>query len=75
MFYAHAIKIMKPFLKKIVFRFSFAGMFFMLPLMSFGFDKGQPFPDRHFPALEDGTPVSLTDYQGQKVVLHVFASW
>ena len=39
------------------------------------FQVGQPFPDLTLPALEDGRPASIRDYRGQKVVLHVFASW
>jgi len=36
---------------------------------------GKPFPNLVLPALEDGSPRSLLDYRGRKVVLHVFASW
>ena len=36
---------------------------------------GQPFPDIAFPSAEDGTPMSIASFRGQKVVLHVFASW
>ena len=36
---------------------------------------GQPFPDLLLPSLEDGSPMSLTDYRGEKVMLHIFASW
>jgi len=39
------------------------------------FQVGQPFPDLTLPALDDGRPASMRDYRGQKVVLHVFASW
>ena len=39
------------------------------------FPLGQPFPDLTLPALEDGRPASIRDYRGQKVILHVFASW
>lgn len=39
------------------------------------FQVGQPFPDLTLPALDDGRPASIRDYRGQKVVLHVFASW
>jgi peroxiredoxin len=34
-----------------------------------------PFPDITLPALEDGRPLSLRAFRGQKVILHVFASW
>ncbi|MEE9217567.1 MAG: hypothetical protein V3U98_00715 [Acidobacteriota bacterium] len=36
---------------------------------------GQPFPALVLPGLEDGRPLSLADFRGQKVLLHVFASW
>ena len=36
---------------------------------------GQRFPDFTFRSMEDGSPVSMADYRGKKVVLHVFASW
>ncbi len=36
---------------------------------------GKPFPSRVFPSAEDGSPQSMSSYAGQKVVLHVFASW
>lgn len=50
-------------------------LFFMLTTMSHGFQKGAPFPVLSFPSLEGGQPVSMEDYSGEKVVLHVFASW
>lgn len=40
-----------------------------------GFEVGSPFPSVAFPSLEDGHPMSLADFRGQKVILHVFASW
>ncbi len=36
---------------------------------------GEPFPGLVLPALEDGTPLSIAAFRGQKVILHVFASW
>ncbi len=39
------------------------------------FQVGEPFPDLTLPALQDGRPASIRDYRGQKVILHVFASW
>ena len=39
------------------------------------FQVDQPFPDLALPALEGSRPVSIRDYRGQKVILHVFASW
>jgi len=36
---------------------------------------GHPFPDLTLPTLQDGQPVSLRDFRGQKLILHIFASW
>ena len=36
---------------------------------------GQAFPDLVLPSLDDGRPLSLADFRGKKVILHVFASW
>ena len=38
-------------------------------------EVGQPFPDLALPSVSDGTPMSIADFRGRKVVLHVFASW
>lgn len=38
-------------------------------------EVGEAFPDVRLPALDDGRPVSLARFRGQKVILHVFASW
>ena len=40
-----------------------------------GFEVGQPFPTLSFPTLEDGRPSSIADFRGQRIILHVFASW
>jgi hypothetical protein len=40
-----------------------------------GFEVGQPFPDLVLPSLEDNAPLSISDFRGQRVILHVFASW
>jgi len=40
-----------------------------------GLEVGQSFPGIKLPSLEDGRPRSLADFRGQKLVLHVFASW
>lgn len=42
---------------------------------SLGFEVGKRFPTLSLPALDDGRALSLADFRGQKVVLHVFASW
>lgn len=39
------------------------------------FEVGEPFPDLSLPSVEDGRPLSLASFRGQKVLLHVFASW
>ena len=39
------------------------------------FKVGQPFPDIVLPALKNGQPGSVTDFRGQKLILHIFASW
>ncbi len=36
---------------------------------------GEAFPDLVLPSLEDSRPVSLAEFRGEKVILHVFASW
>jgi hypothetical protein len=38
-------------------------------------EAGQPFPDIVLPSLQDGSPASLAQFRGKKVLLHVFASW
>ena len=38
-------------------------------------EAGQLFPDIVLPSLEDGSPASLAQFRGKKVLLHVFASW
>jgi hypothetical protein len=36
---------------------------------------GQPHADFTLPAIDDGRPVSLSDFRGKKVLLIHFASW
>jgi len=36
---------------------------------------GEAFPALVFPSLDDGKPMSITDFHGSKTVLVVFASW
>ena len=38
-------------------------------------EMNQPFPDLLLPDLETGQPSSLAKYRGERIVLHVFASW
>lgn len=37
--------------------------------------EGEPLTSLTFPRLSDGSPASLSEFQGQKLVLHIFASW
>ena len=36
---------------------------------------GIPFPSLLLPSLDDGSALSVTSFRGQKLVLHIFASW
>ena len=36
---------------------------------------GEPFPSFALPSLATGEAVSISDYRGKKLVLHVWASW
>ena len=45
------------------------------PELPYGFHVGEPFPTLAFPALDDGEPTSIADFRGQRLILHVFASW
>ncbi len=38
-------------------------------------EVGMAFPTLSFPSLDDGRPVSIADFRGQKLILHIFASW
>jgi hypothetical protein len=38
-------------------------------------EVGAPFPDIVLPAMRDGSRRSIADFRGEKIVLHVFASW
>ncbi len=37
--------------------------------------EGQPFPALVLPSLDSGEPLSVADFRGRKIALHVFASW
>jgi hypothetical protein len=39
------------------------------------FEIGKPFPEFVLPSAEDGRPMSIAQFRGKKVLLHVFASW
>jgi len=36
---------------------------------------GEPFPALLLPSLADGSPLSIEQFRGRKVLLHQFASW
>ena len=38
------------------------------------YQVGQPFPNILLPSL-DGRPMSIADFRGHKLILHIFASW
>ena len=38
-------------------------------------EVGQPFPLLRLPSLDDGRPMSVADFRGSKLVLHLWASW
>ena len=38
-------------------------------------EVGQPFPSHPLPSLEDGRASSIAQFRGQKLVLHIWASW
>lgn len=37
--------------------------------------EGETFPSLWFPSMTDGVPQHLEQWKGQKVVVHLFASW
>ncbi|MFQ5743961.1 MAG: TlpA family protein disulfide reductase [Acidobacteriota bacterium] len=39
------------------------------------FEVGERFPEIVLPSLADGSPTSLAQFRGKKIILHVFASW
>ena len=39
------------------------------------FRVGEPVPRLRLPSIADGRPLSLADFRGEKVMLHVWASW
>ena len=36
---------------------------------------GQPFPVIALPAMKDGQPMSVADFRGRKLLLHLYAPW
>ena len=45
------------------------------PLATAGIEVGKAFPDVRLPSMTDGKLMSIADFRGQNVLLHVFASW
>jgi len=39
------------------------------------FEVGRAVPALTLPSITDGKPMSVADFRGQKVMLHVWASW
>ena len=39
------------------------------------FEIGLPFPTIVLPSADDGSSISIADFRGQKVILHIWASW
>lgn len=39
------------------------------------FRVGEPFPAIVLPSIEEGAALSAEQFRGQKLMLHVFASW
>jgi hypothetical protein len=42
---------------------------------SAGIEVGKAFPDVRLPSMTDGKFMSIADFRGEKLLLHVFASW
>ena len=40
-----------------------------------GLEPGRGFPNLILPSVIDGSPLSLADFRGQKVMVHIWASW
>ncbi len=39
------------------------------------FRVGEPVPRLRLPSVSGGSPLSLSDFRGEKLMLHVWASW
>jgi hypothetical protein len=46
-----------------------------LSLPGASLEVGKPFPVITLPAARDGQPMSVNDFRGRKMLLHLFASW
>lgn len=40
-----------------------------------GVEVGQPFPVMLLPRIDTGRPDTIVNYRGQKLIMHIFASW
>jgi hypothetical protein len=38
-------------------------------------EVGRPFPEIALPRLTDGSPATIAQFRGRKLLLHIFASW
>jgi len=47
----------------------------LLAVQSAPFELGRPVPALTLPSITDGKPMSVADFRGRKVMLHVWASW
>ena len=55
-----------------------AGLLLLTPVPAVAstvLEAGDPFPELRLPSLDEGEPLSIADFRGRKVALHVFASW
>jgi hypothetical protein len=50
-------------------------MFAMENAELMAFEVGQPFPLVLLPSLENRNPMSVADFRGKKLVLHIWAAW
>ena len=53
----------------------FSSLALLLAVQPAAFKVGRPVPALTLPSINDGKPMSLTDFRGQNVMLHVWASW
>jgi hypothetical protein len=44
-------------------------------LTAYELKVGEPFPTLTLPSLQDGRPLSVADFRGEKLILHIWASW
>lgn len=45
------------------------------PIESTALEVGKPFPIILLPRMDDGQPDTIVNYRGQKLIMHIFASW